>query len=324
MVKLVIHVGMPKTGTTALQRQLAQSSEVLRKAGIDYPEAHRDAEGIAHHGLARELLSGWETAAPTVANLEAYAGGTDAKQILISSEAFTNCLGRRVCFDFMRFIDVLGRRGDVSVVLALRRIDSFLESMYLHSTKTGETAVGLDAYMRSRLRWSASFFSALSAVRHTGLLFALHFVKYERESRFQRSVLEYLGIGAALQTQLQGVTPTNEKLSWKGQVLLLHLPAVATRIGTPLERVPTMKALASGAVTFEGDVMDYTALAEYEQRYFHEAALAAAYKAGVMEYVAFFGDDLIGRSARVSLDVGALTSADLDRVRHWAAGRGDA
>lgn len=175
--------------------------------------------------------------------------------------------------------------------------------------------------MRTRLRWSASFFSALSAVRNTGLLFSLHLVKYERDSRFQRSMFEYLGIGAALQAQLQVGRPANEKLTWKGQALLLHLPTIAPRIGAPLERIPLLRALTSGAITFEGDVKSYTTLGEYEQRYFHEAALAAAHKAGVTEYVAFFGDDAIGTSERVSLDVAVLTTSDLDRVRDWMARR---
>ena len=56
--RIWIHVGWPKTGTTAIQRYLAANSESLKRMGVLYPESGRYGITDAHHELASALTGG--------------------------------------------------------------------------------------------------------------------------------------------------------------------------------------------------------------------------------------------------------------------------
>ncbi|MEM9770727.1 MAG: hypothetical protein AAF889_03855, partial [Cyanobacteria bacterium P01_D01_bin.73] len=51
-MEIIVHIGMPKTGTTALQKSLAHSRELLKDNGILYPE------GFLYEDEHRELVGG--------------------------------------------------------------------------------------------------------------------------------------------------------------------------------------------------------------------------------------------------------------------------
>ena len=70
--RLVIHIGMHKTGSTTIQRFLSRNRLVLRLAGVLYPEScgadGRRTTTTAAHGVVRgaargELLSAGSVAA---------------------------------------------------------------------------------------------------------------------------------------------------------------------------------------------------------------------------------------------------------------------
>ena len=59
--ELILHVGAPKTGTSAVQRHFHAQADVLRRHGIHYPHHHLDANGVSGgHGdlLAQALAAG--------------------------------------------------------------------------------------------------------------------------------------------------------------------------------------------------------------------------------------------------------------------------
>src|SRR5580704_813608 len=126
---LTIHMGMPKTGTSALQQRLADSASILADQDIDYPALFRNEEGIAHHNLANGLVAGTERSGELTSSVSAYLNDSRFKCTLFSSEAFTNCLSQRVVFRLMRMLDELSEISQIKLVLSLRRVDSFLESM---------------------------------------------------------------------------------------------------------------------------------------------------------------------------------------------------
>lgn len=55
---IVLHIGLPKTGTTALQKWCHGHRTELRNAGIDYPEAIESEVDPKHQFLVHELKSG--------------------------------------------------------------------------------------------------------------------------------------------------------------------------------------------------------------------------------------------------------------------------
>jgi len=53
-MRVILHIGQSKTGTTALQSFLASNRTPLAKAGICYPDVYRNC--FLHHGKHKKML----------------------------------------------------------------------------------------------------------------------------------------------------------------------------------------------------------------------------------------------------------------------------
>lgn len=117
--ELHLHVGLPKTGTTAIQAGLFANRTLLERAGLSLAPMH--GETGAHHDLA--LLLGRRG---PEAFIEALEAGGAARQV-VSSEIFGIQLARHP--ELLEGI-LVRFRGDLTVHLTLRRWDMFCESLY--------------------------------------------------------------------------------------------------------------------------------------------------------------------------------------------------
>jgi len=81
MIDLYIHMGLPKTGTTSIQRYLAQFDSQLEKDGLLYPRAGRFDDG--HHSL---FPLGAQAERKLFANLRKELIASPAERAVISSE----------------------------------------------------------------------------------------------------------------------------------------------------------------------------------------------------------------------------------------------
>ncbi|MGJ8621915.1 MAG: hypothetical protein ACSHW1_04000 [Yoonia sp.] len=140
---LWIHIGMPKTGTTALQGYLHRNAPFLAENGIHYMATGRDrgtgkARLISHNSVAMNMIRGWRGAPEnqSEAFAQEYAAQTD-KQCVISSEMF---FGR----DLSPLTSHVLNNGDipVKVIVYIRRLDDFLEAEYKQRVKNGRNAKG--------------------------------------------------------------------------------------------------------------------------------------------------------------------------------------
>lgn len=135
----VIHTGLHKTGTTAVQARLAASAEALRAAGILYPAAGR-AKGAhtspAHHRVAATVLNGPADAAGEQAmrDLAAEIAGTPHRALVISSELVSSSLLKGQPFRVPAYFAALGYR--VKLLTYLRQQGDFLVSRYVQQVKT--------------------------------------------------------------------------------------------------------------------------------------------------------------------------------------------
>lgn len=154
MNKFIVHCGMPKTGTSLAQHYF---NNLSRYSIINYVDEYKS--GIAHHKLANEVIGSKEFSDEFFNNFE-----KSNLDILISSENFSNGFGKNtdsLCYFFGR----ASAKFDLQVYLVLRRLDSFLDSMYCQQVRFGRFKGDIDTYIAPRLGWFKNFLYGVSSVR---------------------------------------------------------------------------------------------------------------------------------------------------------------
>jgi hypothetical protein len=128
---IYLHIGLPKTGTTAIQIGLSRQHKELEKRGYAYPFAGE----TAHHNLAYELLA-WEShfdpALCTFAKLQTYLEQTPHQNIIVSSEDFS-----ALSPDNLQQLATHLQDHQVKIVIYLRRQDQLIQSTWSEIVKTG-------------------------------------------------------------------------------------------------------------------------------------------------------------------------------------------
>jgi hypothetical protein len=133
--RLILHIGGPKTGSTALQRTLFANREALRARGVDYAEVN--LRGFGHHDLAYLLGGGYpafatpqpRTLGELLDELDEALGGP-APTVVISSENFA------LHPNPGPLAAAAARAGrQVEVVVYVRRQDELVLSWYNQSVK---------------------------------------------------------------------------------------------------------------------------------------------------------------------------------------------
>jgi hypothetical protein len=174
-----VHIGIPRTGSTAIEKFLYENRQILLDRGILYPEVN--LRGYGHHDLAYLLSGGYpEWAIPQPRNLDdlatdlCHASAAHSGDILISSENFY------LFPAIVRLQELLTKTGASSgrrvvIIVYVRRQDEAQESWYSQTVKAqGETCKideSIDRWRylwdyRARLaEWAAAFGAANLVVR---------------------------------------------------------------------------------------------------------------------------------------------------------------
>ena len=152
MRELILHIGLPKTATSYLQRWMTVNAKPLIRGGIWVPQRQ-----IFGHRLAVETISKVEVAAredvagikrtsleDSLTALQLAMRKTDARKFLVSSEYFYEANPEDVK---QKLTADLGMQ--VRIILLLRRQDRLIESGYNQSVKAmGETGpIGVPRYL---------------------------------------------------------------------------------------------------------------------------------------------------------------------------------
>jgi hypothetical protein len=203
-------------------------------------------------------------------------------------------------------------------VIALRAIDEFQESMFLHTTKYHDDADGdIAVFMGIRRKWSPAFFKSLAGIREALPEGHALFLRYAKSPDYMPSLLAAFGIEAELPKVDIRPGQQNKMLPLKCQSLLAHLPEARERVGFDIPRPRLVHAMYEGVVAFDDDVERYRVLPYGMAVELHEQALACAEESGIEEYLAAFGERTIEPYDCVALDFGNLADADFDRLRAW-------
>ena len=124
---LILHIGSPKTGTTALQQFLHSNADALRKAGVNYMTAARTH--IAHNPLAQAVPQG--KAAELVAQIvKEYDANPDMTHVVSSEIMFRVVVANGLKGLFPEHI-----ARNTKVICYLRRQDRYAEVLYKQLAK---------------------------------------------------------------------------------------------------------------------------------------------------------------------------------------------
>ncbi len=144
---VLLHVGPPKTGTTALQTSLRAARDVLETQGIRYPVRGR----MSQHGRAAGALLGRRMAGSTDVEPES-SWRRVTRQVarrpdraVVSSELFADLTEDHI----PRAVAELGG-DDVHVLVTLRPLESLLASVWQQDLKGGRSS-DFDTWLADRL-----------------------------------------------------------------------------------------------------------------------------------------------------------------------------
>jgi hypothetical protein len=132
--RVILHIGMPKTGTSSLQRAFASRAELLGSAGIAYVLIPSD-RGFAHHALVAAALEG-DTRYTRGYFERARARFESAEQVLISAERMSGLRGDDLA-SWKAWLDRQFGNPDYAIWMMVRRPSSQIPSQWHASVRRG-------------------------------------------------------------------------------------------------------------------------------------------------------------------------------------------
>ncbi|WP_045388558.1 hypothetical protein [Falsirhodobacter sp. alg1] len=139
-MRIWIHIGLRKTGTTALQGWLLQNSEMLRAQGVAFLQSRPNSGP-----LARALLKGSpETGKLVEPVLKHIAAVPDTTDGILSSEDFSDLSPEQM----QPLIDALAGH-DIRILVTLRRQDRLAEALYKQNVKWNGGAHDVQKFLNS-------------------------------------------------------------------------------------------------------------------------------------------------------------------------------
>ena len=147
MSRIILHIGTPKTGTTAIQSAIATHESWLDGQNICFVKAGRHR--ASHNDLANAIRRGGTDHKFRQA-LEAEIAAETAKdpnrELLFSSEIFA-------LLDPAKFKEAMGglEGHALTIVVYLRRQDQYAEAFYKQRVKNGRNLVPFGAFLQSRV-----------------------------------------------------------------------------------------------------------------------------------------------------------------------------
>ncbi|MEM9050138.1 MAG: hypothetical protein AAGC92_15640 [Pseudomonadota bacterium] len=163
----VLHAGLPKTGSSALQHFLSHNARQLRRCGILYPKAGRTRPASVEHGRLMREIAGrpfFEKTGFMPDQLDREIRRVPHELLLISSEFL---FGPLFFHPDPRLPAFFRARGyALHLVLYLRDQPEHLNSAYAQQVKTAREGEGIDAYIARRLTLSPPPSGNFSDLRH--------------------------------------------------------------------------------------------------------------------------------------------------------------
>lgn len=206
-----VHIGLPKTGTTAIQSYLYENRHALAETGLYYPETHlenfRIDEQSAHHLLAHKW-NGWLdkkkfTTTPDEAwDMLAAEIAARPGRYIISSERFADLLPLGSGKDLMKFIRDKLAPAQIKIIGYVRRQDKLAESFLKQIVKVEIFKGTKQSYLATPpafLDFMATFSNAAEVIGWENIIVRLYERKYLKNGDAVSDFLEALSIDRAVE-----------------------------------------------------------------------------------------------------------------------------
>ena len=229
---VLIHIGPHKTGSTSIQRCLADNYAALLEEGVLYPEAgRRGRKGVEHlhHPLALALAAGDRDAcAAFVDDVAVELGQGQVRLVILSSEVLAR---GKLPADVFAEARALFPRANVRWLFYVRRQDELLLSLYAEGIKErliawprGIAFYDTSAFLDHRMRYE----KLRSAVADDPILVA----SFDDEKReLIPAFLRRLGVPPHVISETK--VHANPSLPWS----VLHVLRVTNALPKPLARL---------------------------------------------------------------------------------------
>jgi len=217
-LKLIVHIGHGKTGSSFIQSRLASNQKKLNKIGIFYPVFdRRQAEPVISSGNAFDAFSR-RPKAPL---------GTDI--YLISNESIAQAIGRGQYLDqILALKNQIGART-VEFVLYVRDPIEHAQSAYQQSVKRSGNARDVQSFFETYIL-PLRLVQSLDAMETAGLS-TIHFFNYSRHKANSIAPLATLLDAPFLNDPEENVDQVNRSMTL-GELTLLRSINEATPYGT--------------------------------------------------------------------------------------------
>lgn len=197
-MELILHIGMGKTGSSALQKSLSSNGSALNESGAQYlgmwmEPLHAGSNPPKDREFIDQPLSVWEGRAEALRSFgERRSQEAGLTKFIVSNESFFHC-GPRL----RPFIEKVREFATVKAVVYVRNPLKWLPSAYLqwgvrHKTRPGPIPAFSD-YARANVR---QYEDVLWWQEHMGDILVVR--PYDRVDGVVRDFLEVAGIGAKM------------------------------------------------------------------------------------------------------------------------------
>jgi hypothetical protein len=157
--ELLVHVGLPKTGTTAIQRYMYLRREAYAQQGIYWAESYRNGNSVpgdwAHHIYSNKWEAFDDPSEFLVTSDEAWRALQEFMRAkggrhIISSEEFSELLPRPSGEDVINFIKEIAGSARVRLIGYVRRQDDLIESHIRQLIKVGRYRLTPEKYSQNQ------------------------------------------------------------------------------------------------------------------------------------------------------------------------------
>jgi hypothetical protein len=149
---LWLHIGMPKTGTTAVQKFLSHNHGAMQEAGLHYMEAGRKKPSMprrvnsSHNQIVFDITKGGPNAEFYRDAIKAEYEARPQDTCIISSEMFFSTRHAQLA-ELFRDIPT----EEMRILLYCRRYDDYFEAEYKQFAKNGKIKTSASDHIKTRL-----------------------------------------------------------------------------------------------------------------------------------------------------------------------------